>query len=402
MIAGRVVILMCLAEAISMTTFATYPALIPVILPAWQLSNSEAGLISGMFFGGYMAAVPVLTSLTDRTDARRVYLFACMLGAAGSLGFALFADGVVSALICHTLIGAGLAGTYMPGLKLLSDVLDHTPRRSRYIAFYTATFGLGMTVSLSLVGLVEPGFGWRVAFAAAAFGPLAAGALVWFTVPASKIVVHAEPRGHLLDFRPVFRNRAATGYVLGYTAHCYELFGMRSWLVAFLAFSAALQPFDNPLPWGPTWIVAAVTPLGILSSIMGNEIAARLPRRNVILTAMSLSAISAAIVGFMAPLPWLVVVTAVAVYTIFVMGDSAALTSGVILEARPHLRGATMAVHSFLGFGAGMIAPLVFGAVLDLTGGNTSVLAWGFAFATLGAGCALSAIYVGLTNSRTG
>jgi len=176
MIAGRVVILMCLAEAISMTTFATYPALIPVILPAWQLSNSEAGLISGMFFGGYMAAVPVLTSLTDRTDARRVYLFACMLGAAGSLGFALFADGVVSALICHTLIGAGLAGTYMPGLKLLSDVLDHTPRRSRYIAFYTATFGLGMTVSLSLVGLVEPGFGWRVAFAAAAFGPLAAGA----------------------------------------------------------------------------------------------------------------------------------------------------------------------------------------------------------------------------------
>ena len=61
-----------------------------------------------------------------------------------------------------------------------------------------------------------------------------------------------------------------------------------------------------------------------------------------------------------------------------------------------------MAVHSFLGFGAGMIAPLVFGAVLDLTGGNTSVLAWGFAFATLGAGCALSAIYVGLTNSRTG
>ena len=157
-----------------MTTFATYPALIPVILPAWQLSNSEAGLISGMFFGGYMAAVPVLTSLTDRMDARRVYAFSCAIGAAGSLGFALFANGVVSAVICHTLIGAGLAGTYMPGLKLLSDVLEDAPKRSRYVAYYTSTFGMGLTVSLSLVGLVEPYFGWRAAFAAAAFGPLAA------------------------------------------------------------------------------------------------------------------------------------------------------------------------------------------------------------------------------------
>jgi MFS family permease len=400
MTAGRLVILMCLAEALSMTTFATYPALIPVILPAWGLSNSQAGLISGMFFGGYMAAVPVLTSLTDRIDARRVYVFACALGAAGSLGFALFANGVVSALICHALIGAGLAGTYMPGLKLLSDVIEAAPRRNRYIAFYTSTFGLGMAVSLSLVGLIEPGFGWRIAFAAAAVGPLAAGALVWFALPPSKVVAHPAPRGHLLDFRPVFRNRAATGYVLGYAAHCYELFGMRSWLVAFLAFSATLQPVESPLPWGPAWIAAAVTPLGILSSIMGNEIAARRRRRNVILAAMGLSAVSAAIVGFLAPLPWFVVVFAVALYVVFIMGDSAALTNGVILEASPHLRGATMAIYSFLGFGAGLIAPLVFGAVLDLCGGNTSVLAWGLAFASLGVGCAVATAAVGLTSDR--
>ncbi|HLF22760.1 MAG TPA: MFS transporter [Burkholderiales bacterium] len=400
MTAGRVVILMCFAEALSMTTFATYPALIPVILPAWGLTNSEAGLISGMFFGGYMAAVPVLTSLTDRIDARRVYAFSCALGAAGSLGFALFANGVVSAVICHTLIGAGLAGTYMPGLKLLSDVLEDAPKRSRYVAFYTSTFGMGLTVSLLLVGLVEPNFGWRVAFAAAGLGPLAAGALVWLTLPPSKIVAHPQPRGHLLDFRPVFRNRAATGYVLGYAAHCYELFGMRSWLVAFLAFSAALQPADQPLPWGPAWIAAAVTPLGILSSILGNEIAARLRRRNVILAAMVMSAASAAIVGFLAPLPWYVVVVAITIYIVFIMGDSAALTNGVIVEASPHLRGATMAIHSFLGFGAGMIAPLVFGAILDLAGGNTNVLAWGLAFASLGVGCAIATITVALGNYR--
>ena len=45
-----------------------------------------------------------------------------------------------------------------------------------------------------------------------------------------------------------------------------------------------------------------------------------------------------------------------------------------------------MAVYSMLGFGAGFVAPVVFGGVLDLAGGNNSPLAWGFAFASLALG----------------
>lgn len=391
---SRIVFLMCVAETLSMITFATFPALIPVILPAWHLSNSEAGLISGMFFGGYMAAVPVLSSLTDRMDARRVYVFACVLGVLGSFGFAVLANGVASAIVCNALIGAGLAGTYMPGLKLLSDVVEDSPRRSRYVAYYTSTFGIGTSASLATVGIVQPMLGWQAAFMVCAFGPLAAGILVWFALPPSKVLAAPEAPKHLLDFRPVFRNRVATGYIFGYAAHCYELFGMRSWLVAFLAFSASLQPAEHPLPWGAAWIAAAVTPLGIVSSIVGSEIATRYRRRNVIVTAMGLSALSGWIIGFLAPLPWYVVVTAIAIYIVFIMGDSAALTNGVVAEASPHVRGATMAIYSFLGFSAGMIAPLVFGAVLDLTGGNTSLLAWGLAFASLGIGCVFGPLTV--------
>ena len=43
----------------------------------------------------------------------------------------------------------------------------------------------------------------------------------------------------LLDFRPVFRNRAALGYILGYAAHCFELYALRTWIVAFWAFVTA-------------------------------------------------------------------------------------------------------------------------------------------------------------------
>jgi hypothetical protein len=44
----------------------------------------------------------------------------------------------------------------------------------------------------------------------------------------------------LLDFRPVVRNRAALGYIFGYGAHCFELYGMRTWIVAFWTFVVAL------------------------------------------------------------------------------------------------------------------------------------------------------------------
>jgi MFS family permease len=397
----RVVALLCLAEVLSMTTFSTFPALIPLLIPEWQLTNSQAGLISGMFFGGYMAAVPVLTSLTDRIDARRVYLFACALAIIGSLGFAWAAHGIVSAAVYQALVGAGLAGTYMPGLKLLSDLIEEGPRRSRYVAFYTATFGIGNSASLAVVASIEPAFGWRAAFGAAALGPLAAAALVWLTLPSSRVIEHPEAAKHLLDFRPVFRNRAATGYILGYAAHCYELFGMRAWIVTFLSFSAALQASDNPMPWAAAWIVAAISPLAIPSSILGNEIANHYRRRNVILTIMALSALMACVFGFLAAFPWYVVIGAFTLHVLLMMGDSSALTNGVIAEASPHLRGATMAVYSFLGFGAGLIAPLVFGAVLDLAGGNTSVTAWGLAFASLGIGCALGPVVVWATRYRT-
>ncbi|MFL6713124.1 MAG: nitrate/nitrite transporter [Sulfurifustis sp.] len=382
----RIVILMCCAEVLSMTAFGTFSALIPTLLPEWHITNTQAGLISGVLFGGYMATVPILTSLTDRIDARRVYLLACVLAALGALGFTFGANGVMSALAFQALIGAGLAGTYMPGLKLLSDLIPEGLPRSRSVAFYTATFGLGSAMSLVIVGLAEPTLGWRAVFLISAFGPLAAAALVWLTLPAPPPAAHVETPPRLLDFRPVFRNRAAVGYILGYAAHCYELFGARSWIVAFLTFCATLQPIDHPLPWHPAWLIAVISPIVIPSSLIGNEIATRRGRRNVILTIMGASALVGCVIGFLAPLPWYAAMVGYAIYIMLIMSDSSALTNGVIAEASAHLRGTTMAIYSFLGFGAALISPLVFGAVLDAAGGNTRVLAWGLAFASLGVG----------------
>jgi hypothetical protein len=76
-------------------------------------------------------------------------------------------------------------------------------------------------------------------------------------------------------------------------------------------------------------------------------------------------------------------------YNALIQIDSAALTTGALMAADPARRGATIAVHSLLGFGAGFVGPLAFGIVLDVSGGANTGLAWGLAFASLGAVVAL-------------
>jgi MFS family permease len=365
-----------------MTGFATYPALLPLLRTEWELNNSQAGLVSGVFFAGYMAATPILVGLTDRIDARRIYLLATTLAVAGSLGFALFARDLMTAMFFQAMVGAGLAGTYMPGLRLLTDHFQGV-MPSRAVAFYTATFGLGTSGSLLLAGAIEP-FGWTWAFVAAAIGPFIAGTLIFFSFPARPAQSSIAIPEMLFDFRPVLRNHDAMGYILGYTAHCWELFGLRSWMPAFFAFSLGLGMSHGGFWLGASALAAWINMIGPVASIFGNELAVRRGRKPVILSVMAASGILACLVGFSAPLPVIVVFILMAIYFLLVMGDSAALTAGLVAAAEPGRKGVSMALHSLMGFGAGFLAPLAFGLVLDAAGGDERVSAWGFAFATLG------------------
>ena len=376
-------LLMCGAEVLSMTGFAAYTTLLPALQKEWTLSNSEAGLISGFFYAGYVAATPILTSLTDRVDARRVYLVACVLSLAGALGFVLLASGLWGALVFQFLIGAGLGGTYMPGLKMLADQLEGAVQ-SRSVGFYTASFGLGSTFSILICGWIGDAYGWRAAFAWGAAGPVAAAALALAFMPRGRTRAASQPAPALLDFRPVLRNRRTLPYILGYSAHNYELFGQRAWMVAFLVFTASLQPADAPMLIGAATLAAAINLLGPVMSVSGNELAIRFGRTRVIFTFMTASGLLACVLGYAAPLPWLLVFLIMCLHYGLMLGDSAALTSGAIASAPADERGATMAVYSFVGFSSAVLAPLVFGVVLDLAGGNRSVVAWGLAFASIG------------------
>ncbi len=385
-----------------MVGFSTYAALLPELRDLWSLSNSQAGAVGGLFFAGYIATVPFWTALTDRMDGRKVYLAGGLLTAAGSAGFGWLASGFSSAVFFHCLLGAGIAATYMPGLRLLSDRIDG-PLQSRYIAFYTSFFGIGTALSLLIAGGLAPLFGWQWAFIASGIGPIVSGLLVWFCIEAKPAPLAAKkfsaadlfPVG---AWRKVLANRAAAGYTLGYFAHCLELFGSRAWMVAFLVFCATLN--DYSFLWPAAAIAAAVNLLAVPASIVGNEVALRVGRRRWILLAMAGSGLSGLLLGLSAPWHWLLVLVLIAAYSMLVMADSATLTAGLVAAAPGELRGAAMGLYSLIGFGGGMLGPVLFGVALDAAGGAGAPLAWVAGYAAIGAGCLLAPL-VGRMNRRT-
>ena len=111
-------IVLCIAQILSMAGFANFAVLLNELSAEWSLTSTQAGWIGGIYFAGYVAAVPFLVGLTDVVDARRIYLFGLLCGIAASFGFALFADGFWSAMAFRFLAGVSLAGAYMPGLQI--------------------------------------------------------------------------------------------------------------------------------------------------------------------------------------------------------------------------------------------------------------------------------------------
>lgn len=377
---------MCAAHVASMLGFSAYATLLPRLQDEWGMSNSEAGFISGMFFAGYMAAVPVLTGLTDRMDARRIYLASSLVAAAALTGFALLVEGVKSAALLQLVAGAGIAGTYMPGLRALTDNVEGARAQSRAVAYYTAFFGLGSSLSILLSGMIADTLGWRWAFALTSVGPVLAGIMVMRGLP--RRTPHPLHAQRVLDFRPVLASREVRPYILGYAVHCWELFGSRSWLVAFVTFAQGASPALA------VTIAAVANVFGPPASIYGNEVAMRHGRERIIWKAMLASGVLTCALGFASFLPLSALAGLIMLHMCLVMSDSSALTAGVVTRAGVNIRGATMAVHSMLGFGAGFIAPLVFGVVLDLAGGRSAPLAWGFAFSSLGFGAIVMAFLI--------
>jgi MFS family permease len=389
------VFIVCLAQVLVQIGAFVWPALLPGMITLWNLSNGEAGWITAMFYGAYMVAVPVLVTLTDRIDAKYVYLFGVALLVLGHLMFVFVADGFATAMLSRALAGIGWAGTYMTGLKLLADKVDDK-LMSRAVAGHAASIGISGALSFSLAATLAELGGWQLAFAVSAATAACAWLIIVLLVPWSdKPHEPAQTGKPLLDFGPVFRNRSAMAYAFVYCIHTLEMSALRGWGVVFLAFVAASNGVGSTV-FTPTLVATSLALIGALSSIAGNEGSIRFGRRRLIVLAMLGSILIGGTIGFIGPISYPIAVGMMMLYGVVVWLDSSSLTAGTAGSAEPGRRGATLAVHSMLGYAGGFAGPLIVGIALDAAGGHSS-FGWGMSFATVAVLMALAlAVFVAI------
>jgi MFS family permease len=395
----QLVVVMCLAQVLAQIGAYTWPALLPTFMSAWGLDNSAAGWITGTFYAAYTVAVPFLVTLTDRIDPKRIYLCGVATTAVAHLAFAFFVDEFWSAMIARTLAGVGWAGTYMTGLKLLADRVEGS-LMTRAVAGHAAGVGVAGALSFVFADSIAAGWGWPAAFLAAGACAIAAFLMILLLAPWQARQPKAGSHPPLLDFGPVIRNRAAMAYAVAYCVHTWEMNALRGWAVAFLAFVAA-STTANDIWIAPAVVATIMALLGTGASVLGNEASIAWGRARLVRIAMTLCIICGALIGFVGPVSYTLATVLVIVYAILIWLDSSSLTAGTTTNAEPSRRGATLAIHSMLGYGGGFVGPLALGWTLDAMG-RMSRDAWGVAFAGVAVAVLLGRVAFGYLSRSAG
>jgi MFS family permease len=365
-----------------------YPAVLSVVQEEWGLSSTAAGSISSAYQIGTAVALVFVSALADYLDPRVLFRVSAGLTAAVSLLIPVLAHGHLSALLLFGAAAVAVAGIYTPGIMLLAERFEPA-RRGQAMGWFLAASSMGYVLALVVGGAVVARTGWRAALFVLALGPLVCFVLSLLLFYGERSHRTAPPRPRRVSFdTDLAGNRPAQLMIWGYVFHSWELLGMWAWTPAFIAAALAFQGTTIERAAGLGASLSAIFHvMGILASATGGALSDRWGRTAVIAGMMFVSSACSFAFGWMLAAPLLLIVIVGSIYGFSALGDSSVYSTGITETVKPERLGSALAVRSLLGFGAGAVAPLVFGGVLDLYGGrNASVAGWGWAFSVLGVG----------------
>lgn len=378
-----------IALVLSLLGFMAPAAVLGDIMRDWSLSNTEAGWLGGALFAGYIASVPILTAYTDRIDPKRIYMASAMISVIGNLGFGFLADGLWSGVAFRVLTGIGLAGTYMPGLKALSDQLPAGRVQQRGATYYTSVFALGSGLSIFVGGVAADMADWRLAFAVAGAGAAVALVVVGVVLPFRAPEVPDGIRPPALDFRPVLRDGGVMSFVFSFFGTAWEVFASRIWLVSFFAFLQS-EAGGSEGVWTPTLLATVVALVGVPSAMFFGELSVRYDRRRILMGLAVGSGTLAVLIGAVGTASYELSIALCILFGIVSYGRTSSTTAGTIAAADPRRRGLALAVQAFVGFSGGILGPLAMGIALDATGGGGVAAAWTTALVVMAVGPVVS------------
>ncbi len=337
---------------------------LPRFSDAFTLSDTQAGLISGSGFSGFLGALVMTVWLTDRFGPRLPITMGVLFAAAGFLLVAV-AQTPLALAAGITLAGASAGFCWTPFNDAAECALSEAKRAHVLSAVSTGT-AIGVAIAGALALWVSAsGVSWRSAWAIFAVAGLIAVPVIWRAVPAR---------------RPPHRNASAAALSLfpkaaGPLYSAATCFGLVN--AVFLSFAADHVATSRAPLWLPDWTVAGVIFVSYgLCGLVGlatGRIEARLGSDRL-LAAIFAAFASSLILIALTPGTWPGVPVAAGLHGAAVMTISA-LLSFWSLRLFPG-RGSLGFTATLIWVAAGSIAgPVMAGVLADLIGLTSALFA---------------------------
>jgi MFS family permease len=365
-IGPAVVPLLAIAVFINYVDRGNLATAAPLIKDQLHLSSTQMGLLLSAFFWSYVPAQPLAGWLAERINPYRTLAIGLGLWSIATAASGL-TTGFYSLISLRILMGLGESAAYPCSSKLLAHHLPLDQLGSANGLIQTGQ-ALGPAFGTFVGGLLIAQIGWRSVFVI--FGLVS---LLWLVpwYPSTRHAsVHADQHGGERgpSFASIVQRREIWGASLGHFCQTYALYFVISWLPLYLVKSRGLSVEQMAETGGLIYLVCAASSYfsGRLSDrwIRAGASVNRV-RKTVIISGHVIVTMSLIAAGFGN--------LQVSVISLICAGFAFGLTTPSLFSigqtlAGPRAAAKWIGIQNCVGNCAGIIAPVITGIIIDLTG----------------------------------
>ena len=358
--------------------FSCYVVALPMLSKEWAMGNTMGAFVFSSYLAGTALASLLVVPLADRVPLRSLLLASVAVSVFSHLAFPLLAEGVGAASLLRLLAGAGHAGAYVLGIRLVVDRCS-AAARGRAVGLFVSFGFAGTTLSYLFMGEAMARLAsWREAYLAVAIASVPS--LLLAMLLARREGADSGPGSGKasLDSR-VLRERPLALLTIAYALHAAELYVARLWFPALLAFAFESAGASSEEAVARAARLAGIMfTLGVPAVFLGGALSDRLGRTAGAAAIFAVSGVLSLLAGSLWQFPAILVALGF-LYGFATAADSAIYSTAVAEVAPPEGLGSAQAVQAFVGFAVGAIAPVVAGRILDAVRPSEGwALAFGF------------------------